>query len=163
MEFARQVGSSLVPAEAVRILAAPGFGPRRANPSTSCMGLAIAAGSKAAPEAAWALVEWLALGEPARQRFAGGRGFPAGRAALEGVAQEGALLRQVTAIVQKEAAETMSFCIQTSAYLDGDLLALIWARQEERYLTGKLKFDEMLAAVEEEVRLATQSKIHSFS
>lgn len=162
LSFARRVETGRAPVDAVRILAAPGFGPRRANPSTSCMGLVIAAGSKTAPEAAWALVEWLALGEPARQRFAGGLGFPAARAALDHAAPESALLRQAAAAAQKEAAGTQAVCIQTSAHQDNDLLALAWTRQEERYLTGQVSFDEMLTAVEEEVRLATRSEIQLF-
>lgn len=162
MSFARQVETSQVPVDAVRILAAPGFGPRRASPSTSCKGLVIPASAQAAPEAAWALVEWLALGEPARQRFASGLGFPAGRAALENAAQRNALLRQAAAVAQKEAAETQAFCIQTGARQDSDLLALAWARQEERYLTGQVGLDEMLTAVEEEVRLATRSETRFF-
>lgn len=163
MGFARQVLSSRIPAEDVLVLPAPSFGPRRASPSVACRGLVVPSGSQAVPEAAWALVEWLALGEPARQRFAGGLGLPAARSAVEGITLESPLMRQLSALVQQEIADTQAFGVQASTRLDADLLAWTWARQEERYLTGELGLDEMLAAVEEEVRLAALSKIEPYS
>ena len=159
MGFARQVLlSGRVPGESIRILPAPGFGPRRANPSQSCVGLAVPAASTLDPAAAWALVEWLALGEPAQERFTAGFGLPAGRAALNGAREQNGMLpwqQQLAALVEQEVAETQAFTIQASPFLDGDHLAQAWSRQEERFFAGELSLDEMLAAVE---RLAQARK-----
>jgi len=150
MAFSRQALTGRVPGEAIRVLPAPRFGPRRANPSAGCVGLVIPSGSTLDPAISWALVEWLALGEPAQERFERGQGLPAARPAQLSHPSQGVQpwQQQLATLVQKEAAETQAFVLQTSPYVSSDTLESAWSRQEERYLAGEVSLDEMLAAVE---------------
>jgi multiple sugar transport system substrate-binding protein len=139
--------------ENIVMLPAPAWGPTYSNPCAAGTGGAVSSTTKY-PDAAWTLFQYFFGEEPAENRARIGWGVPGLEHLLDLMPKDEPWRKQALDMVRWEMENSTLFKVESSPYVNIDVINAAWGKYEESALKGDMAFEEMMEKVEQDVNQA---------